>query len=239
MPVDEEMPPFAAQLALHMEARFAGLNDSPPEVRYALDPLRLAETAPVEEIAWAFRSSEILASKPGEGPGRTLPGRAPRLANCLAPPRFRSRRIEHLAVVSRLCDVLLAWGYELGIGREAEGLARVRPPDQVDDTLAWETVAALCQCPDDQLADQLDMSPELLADAHALAATNVRTGARHFGLGVRSGLPATSALLVNAGLLMRWAQQDDGPELHARIAPELLEVVRNRWPSALLAGTQG
>lgn len=227
----EQLPTFAAQLKRHLEDRFGGLRDPQPEVRYALDPRRLAETDPVEEIAWAFRCSEILASQSGEGLGRARHGHAPRLTLCVDPPRFRKRGMEHIAVVSRLCDELLAWGYEVGIGREAEGLAELRVNDAVDPTVAWETVVALCGCPNDRLGDLLCLEHESLKDVQALAHSNVASAARHFGLRPRRELNATATLLVNAGLLMRRAQHDDGPELHAAIAPEVLTFVRGRWPS--------
>lgn len=226
------LSPFQEQLKRHMQARFGGVSE--PGVGYFLDHRRVREAEPVEQIAWAFRASETVSRDhdPSEGLGRAEPGRAPRLTHCITPRRFRQRDLQSLDVVMTMTDELLAWGYETGIGREAEGLAEAPSfpfDDDFDLQLAWETVVGFCQQPNPWLEDVLDAESGLLDHFQTLAIDNVREHAKYFGLRPRGELNETGVLLFNAGLLMRLAQHHDGPDLHAAIPADRMRLVRERW----------
>ena len=233
----EETPPFAQRLERLLNARYADAERS--EMRdYILDPTRLDEARGVEQYVWAFRVSETLKQEgPDVGIGRIDGAQPARLAECLKPPRFSKWGMAEMLVAAELSDLLIAHGYDLGIGAEAEVAAELRL-GEMDDAAAWETIVALCHAGIATLTSWFDMAPDLLPFVHDMATRNVENVAAHQGLRVSRDFPGTAQLLVNAGLLMRAVQQDTGPRLWAAIPEDRLAVVRSRWPSPLhWAGT--
>ena len=228
----EETPPFAERLSRLLHARYDDAAAS-PMVDYILDPARLNEARRIEQFVWAFRVSETLKDEgPDVGIGRIESGQPPRLAETLKPPRFSKWGLTEMLVATNVNDLLIAYGYDLGIGAEAEEAAELRL-GEMDDTAAWETVVALCHAGTPALTSWLDMAEDLLPWVHDMATRNVQQVAEHEGLRVTRDFPYTAELLVNVGLLLRAVQQDTGPQLWAAIPDDRLAVVRARWPSPM------
>jgi hypothetical protein len=96
-------------------------------VDYILDPTRLEEARNLEQYVWAFRVSETLKDEgPDVGIGRIDGPQPPRLAETLKPPRFSKWGLAEMLVSTDLNDLLIAYGYDLGIGAEAEEAAELR-----------------------------------------------------------------------------------------------------------------
>ena len=184
----EETPPFAQRLERLLNARYANAERS--EMRdYILDPTRLEEARGMEQYVWAFRVSETLKQEgPDVGIGRIDGAQPARLAECLNPPRFSKWGMAEMLVAAELNDLLIAYGYDLGIGAEAEVAAELRL-GEMDDAAAWETIVALCHASIPTLTSWFDMAPDLLPFVHDMAARNVKNVAAHQGLRVRPRLP--------------------------------------------------
>jgi len=231
----EETPPFTDRVERLLNERYGQVETS-EMTDYILDSARLDEARRLEHFVWAFRVSETLKDQgPDVGIGRVDGPDPPRLAECLKPSRFSKWGLPEMLAAAEMNDLLIAYGYDLGIGAEAEGAAALRV-DEMDETAAWETVAGLCGANTVTLTSWFDMASELLPFVHDMATRNIERVARHLGLRVTRRFPDTAALLVNVGLLLRATQQDTGPQLRDRIPRERLDVVRGCWPSHMAWG---
>jgi hypothetical protein len=229
----EELTPFAQRLERVLRARYRDTEG----LDYLLDPQRLAEAQVVEQFVWAFRVTEVFPSGT-PGIGRIDPGGPPRLAETLKPRRFAKWGIEHDLAAAEINDLLIAYGYDLGMSAEADGEAELLA--EVDRERGWETVVALCQAPNQVLTDYFDMSDDLLAFGQDMAVRNIdRVAKEGSGFRLSNDFPRTGRLLVNVGLLLRAVQQDIGPKLWELLTEGRLEAVRARWPTPLHAGAGG
>jgi hypothetical protein len=224
----EETPPFAQRVERLLNIRYSEAEPS-EMVDYILDPARVGEARRVEQYVWAFRVSETLREEgPAIGIGRVDAARPLRLAECLKPPRFSKWGLPEMLVSAELNDLLIAYGYDLGIGAEAEGATQLRL-GEMDETEAWEMIVALCQASTETLTGLFDMGEDLLPYVYGMATSNIRKAAERQKMRVTRNFPETAQLLVNAGLLMRAVQQDIGPRLHAAVPEGRLAFVRNNW----------
>ena len=228
----EEAPPFAQRVERLLHVRYSEAEPS-EMVDYILDPARVEEARRVEQYVWAFRVSETLKEQgPDFGIGRMGDAYPPRLAQCLKPPRFSKWGLPEMLVSAELNDLLIAYGYDLGIGAEAEGAAELRI-GEMNDAAAWETIVALCNADTETLTDWFDMSEDLLPFVYGMATKNIQAAAEHQKLRVSREFSETARLLVNAGLLMRAVQQNVAPQLHAAIPEDRMAYVRANWATPM------
>ena len=203
----EELSPFAERVGRVLRARYSDADG----LDYLLDPQRLAEAQLVEQFVWAFRVTEVFPSG-APGIGRIDPGGPPRLAGTLKPKRFSKWGIGEDLAAAEMNDLLIAYGYDLGMSAEADGEGELL--DEFDRDRGWETVVALCQAPDDVLTDYFNMSNDLLPFVHDMAVRNIaRVAQQGSGFRLSKDFQRTGRLLVNVGLLLRAVQQDIGPRL--------------------------
>jgi hypothetical protein len=168
MDEQEELSPFAERVGRVLRVRYSEAEG----LDYLLDGERLLEAQAVEEFVWAFRVTESLPGTGGAGIGRIDPGGPPRLVDTLKAKRFTKWGLAHDLATAEIHDLLIAYGYDLGMSAEADGEAELSA-HMMDRSRAWETVVALCQAPDDVLAESFNMADDLLPYVHDMAVRNI------------------------------------------------------------------